>query len=98
MVLDTMRFDEIVAGADLVITGEGRIDAQSAMGKVVSGVLGRTRRAGVRTIALAGHVDETHGLPCEAYGIVNRGVSVAEAHARAEQCLSELAEEVISNQ
>jgi glycerate kinase len=95
MVLDTLRFDELLAGADIVITGEGRIDAQSAMGKVVSGVLARTKRAGVRTIALAGHVDDKHGLPCEAHGIVNSGVSLEESHARVEEHLCRLAASVI---
>ena len=53
-VLDAARFDERLKTADLVVTGEGRIDGQSAGGKVVSGVLARARKAGVPTVALAG--------------------------------------------
>lgn len=55
-VLDAARFDDLLKTADLVVTGEGRVDAQSAEGKVVSGVLARTRKAGVTTVALAGAV------------------------------------------
>ncbi len=37
-VLDLTDFDRLAAGADLVITGEGRLDSQSLRGKVVIGV------------------------------------------------------------
>ena len=57
-VLDTVDFDEIVRGARLVITGEGRLDGQSLRGKVVSGVAARARRAGVPVVALVGAVGE----------------------------------------
>ena len=43
VVLDMVGFEDLIAEADLIITGEGRLDAQTAEGKVVSGVL---RRAG----------------------------------------------------
>ena len=51
-VLDVTGFDRQLEGADLVITGEGRIDSQSADGKVVSGVARRTRAKGVPLIAM----------------------------------------------
>ena len=44
--------------ADFVITGEGKIDAQSLMGKVISGIAKRCVRANVPLIALAGGVEE----------------------------------------
>jgi glycerate kinase len=53
-VLDLAGIDAHLAGADLAITGEGRLDAQSIMGKVVSGVAARARSAGVPVIAIAG--------------------------------------------
>lgn len=53
-VLDAVRFDDLLQTADLVVTGEGRVDGQSAEGKVVSGVLARAKKAGVTTVALAG--------------------------------------------
>ena len=53
-VLDAIGFDEHISHADLVVTGEGCLDAQSAMGKVVAGVGKRARAAGVPVIAIAG--------------------------------------------
>lgn len=57
-VLDLVGFDGLLRGADLVVTGEGRLDAQTAHGKVVSGVAAASRRAGVPCVAVAGSVDE----------------------------------------
>ena len=55
------RGDRQLEGADLVITGEGRIDSQSADGKVVSGVARRTRAKGVPLIAIAGGIADSAG-------------------------------------
>jgi glycerate 2-kinase len=61
LVLDAVRFDEHTRDADLIITGEGRIDSQTLSGKTISGVLRRAH--GVPMIALAGSVGEgTDGL------------------------------------
>ena len=58
-VLDTVKFDRQAEGADLVITGEGRIDSQSVHGKVISGVAKRTQEKGIPLIALVGGIDES---------------------------------------
>ncbi len=55
--LDTVGFDAMLVGADLVITGEGRVDAQSAMGKVISGVAIRAKRQNVPVVVVAGGVE-----------------------------------------
>ena len=57
MVLDAIGFDKMIEGADLVITGEGRIDAQTFTGKTPYGVLQRASRHGIPVMALAGLVD-----------------------------------------
>jgi glycerate kinase len=54
---------EAVAGADLVFTGEGRLDAQTGMGKGPVGVARIAREAGALVIALAGHVERGPDLP-----------------------------------
>jgi glycerate kinase len=54
LVLDTIRFDAHLADADLVLTGEGRLDAQTLGGKAVAGVARRARAAGVPVGALVG--------------------------------------------
>ena len=53
-VLDVLRFDEKLVGSDLVITGEGRTDAQSAMGKAISAVARRAHEAAVRVAVISG--------------------------------------------
>ena len=58
VVLDTVGYDEQLKGADLVITGEGRVDSQSVRGKVISGVARRTAPAGVPLIVIAGGIAE----------------------------------------
>lgn len=68
-VLDVTGFDRQLEGADLVITGEGRIDSQSADGKVISGVARRTRAKGIPLIAIAG------GIADSAVAVYDIGVS-----------------------
>ncbi len=51
-ILDITRFEEKTQGADLVITGEGKMDEQSLMGKVPFGIASRSK--GKKTIAIVG--------------------------------------------
>lgn len=53
-VLDLVHFDERLKGVDLVVTGEGRMDWQSAFGKVPSGVGRRCREKGIPVVAIVG--------------------------------------------
>lgn len=53
-VLDCMQFDRIISDADLIITGEGRIDGQTAMGKTAAGVLRAGRKHGISVVAICG--------------------------------------------
>ena len=57
MVLDNVRFDQRILDAEMVITGEGRIDSQTSKGKAVSGVLARASRAGIPVVAICGICD-----------------------------------------
>lgn len=54
LVLDAVGFDDRVTGADLVVTGEGRLDATSASGKACVGVARAAARRGVPTVAVVG--------------------------------------------
>ncbi len=56
-VLDVVGFDEAIADADAVITGEGKLDSQSLGGKVVIGVARRAAAQSKRVIALVGGAD-----------------------------------------
>ena len=54
IVLETTGFEALVDGADLVVTGEGRTDFQTAMGKAPVGVAAVAKRHGVPVVCLAG--------------------------------------------
>jgi glycerate kinase len=56
LVLDEVGADELFARADLVVTGEGRVDSQTLSGKVPHGVARRARAAGVPVIVVGGRV------------------------------------------
>jgi glycerate kinase len=56
-ILDLVHFDEHLHNADLVLTGEGKIDAQSLRGKVVSGVARHAKGHGVPVVAVVGDID-----------------------------------------
>lgn len=53
-VLDTVGFDTLAADADIIFTGEGKIDSQSLRGKVVIGLARRAKKLGVPVIAVVG--------------------------------------------
>ncbi len=54
IVLDAVNFEEVVKDADLVITGEGRIDGQTVYGKTPIGVAKAAKKYGVPVIGIAG--------------------------------------------
>lgn len=56
LVLDTIGFKEMIANSDLVVTGEGRIDSQTLMGKAPSGVLRYAEEYHIPCIAVGGGV------------------------------------------
>jgi glycerate 2-kinase len=58
IILETTGFDSLLAGADLLITGEGRTDFQTAMGKAPVGVAAVARRLGVPVICISGGLGE----------------------------------------
>jgi glycerate 2-kinase len=57
LVLELVGFDRAAAGADLVVTGEGKLDAQSLRGKTPVGVARAAAAHGVPVVALAGAVE-----------------------------------------
>jgi len=58
LVLDAVNFEERLEGIDLVITGEGKLDGQTAYGKVPVGVSRRAKKQGIPVLAIAGDVDD----------------------------------------
>lgn len=100
IVMELTSLEEKMEGADLVITGEGRIDGSSAFGKAPSGVAGIAKRKKIPVAALCGGV----GPGAEAiyeYGvdaivpIVNKPMPLQEAMDNAETLLAEAAERIM---
>ncbi|MDR0940567.1 MAG: glycerate kinase [Mediterranea sp.] len=83
MVLDALDFDRRIAGADLVITGEGRMDRQTLMGKAPYGVLRHASRQGIPVLAIAGAVEDEDLLNTRGFqrvrSIQHDAVTLAEA-------------------
>ena len=57
LLLDLVNFDQDLALADLVVTGEGRADCQTLMGKAPMGILNRAKRQGEPVLLIAGQFD-----------------------------------------
>lgn len=57
-VLDTVDFDTVISDADMIFTGEGKIDTQSLRGKVVIGVAKRAKTKNVPVTAIVGGADD----------------------------------------
>lgn len=58
LLLETLDFAEKIKDADLLITGEGKSDRQTLMGKVPSGILQEARRQHIPVILLAGAIED----------------------------------------
>lgn len=62
LILDLCQFEEKATNADLILTGEGRIDRQSLMGKIPGKILEIGKRKGIPVIAIAGCVEDKKRL------------------------------------
>ncbi len=77
LVLDVVGFRERLAGAELIVTGEGIVDRTTADGKAPSAVLGACRERGVRCVVFGGRVVEPLA-GAETYELSGRPESAAE--------------------
>jgi len=102
LVLDATRFNDHLVGADLVLTGEGRLDAQSLQGKAAVGVARRSRDAGVPCIVIAGSLAgdlaafRREGI-VDARSLVAADVTVAQAMRHAAALVQRRAAEAVAD-
>ncbi|CAI1012239.1 glycerate kinase [Serratia liquefaciens] len=88
IVIETLQLEEALRDADLVITGEGRLDSQSIHGKTPIGVARVAKRFGLPVIGIAGSLSKDyqvvhqHGIDA-AFSVLDRVVSLEEALAEA---------------
>lgn len=99
IVLDTVGLDEQLVGADLVITGEGRIDSQTIHGKTPMGVARRAKALDIPVIGLAGSlsddVDVVHAHGIDAvFSVLPRPLTLEEALVNARPFLRQAARNV----
>ena len=100
LVLDVLDFDKKTKGSNLVLTGEGKFDAQSAFGKVPMGVAHRARALGVPVVVVAGSVlpsaEILHGEGVTAYfSILNQPMSLDDAMINGAQLIEHQVAEVV---
>ncbi|MEY8386225.1 glycerate kinase [Oscillospiraceae bacterium 38-13] len=91
IVLEETRLEESIREADIVVTGEGRLDSQTAMGKAPAGVAKIAKKYGKTVIAFSGCVTKEASI-CNRYGIdaffpiLRNTVSLQEAMDREYAC------------
>ena len=82
IVIEATGLEQELKDADLVITGEGRLDFQTAMGKVPVGVARLAKRYGIKVLAFAGSVTkdaaECNSAGIDAFFPIVRGVTTLE--------------------
>ncbi len=95
-----VRLDARLAGADVVLTGEGSLDRQSAFGKTVAGVAGRAAAAGVPCLAVGGRVRDPAAVRAiaglrDVEAAAGEDVADAEAMSRAAGLLAAASERLL---
>lgn len=90
LILETLHFDELIRHADLIITGEGKLDHQTCCGKTPAGVLKAALNQHIPVIALGGSVEETAALNAQGFlavlSIQPYPVTTAQAMEKAFTC------------
>lgn len=94
IVLESIGFEETIKQADLVITGEGSTDYQTAYGKTPVGVAGMARQHGIPTVCLSGGLGKGHEKVMQ-FGI-NGIMSIVPRPMLLEECI-ENAEELVQS-
>lgn len=94
LVLEALDFAAKVDGAALVLTAEGRLDAQTAYGKAVGAVAATARQAGAGVVALAGSIESSdtalHGLGIDAaIPLVDGPMTLEASMARAAELVTQ---------
>ena len=98
-ILTYIQFENQIEDADYIITGEGRIDAQTAYGKVISGILDRSKQKNIPIIAFCGILGEGYEAIIDAgikscFSIVPGAVSLEDSMGNAERYLEDCVKRV----
>lgn len=98
LLLEATGLEEVLKDADVVVTGEGRLDGQTAMGKAPVGVAGLAKKYGITVLAFAGGVTK-EAVKCNAKGIdaffpIVRGITTLEEAMEPENARQNMADTV----
>ena len=96
IILDIAGFDEVIKDADIVVTGEGKSDAQTLMGKVPHGVQKRCLSAGVEVWLFSGAIDDPESALSRHFSKV-RSINEHDSRPLAQLLLPEVAKENLRN-
>jgi len=99
LVLDAVKLDAQLAGADLVITGEGRIDQQTIHGKTPMGVAQAAKQFDIPVIGIAGSLGDNHHMVSQCgidavFASTPKAMTLQEAMAGASANVSNVAENI----
>ncbi len=99
-VMKEVHFAEKILNADLIITGEGKLDHQTLSGKVIKGVCRQAGLKGIPVIALCGQLDlkpysiQELGL-LAAFSIINKPCSLETAFSQSEEWVGDVIEHIL---
>lgn len=98
LILDSIKLEEELKNADFVITGEGRLDHQTAMGKAPVGVAKLAKKYNAKVIAFAGSVTKDakkcNDVGIDAYFPIVRGITTLEEAMERENAYNNLSDTV----
>ena len=101
MVLQTIDFENHLQNADFVVTGEGKLDIQTTMGKAASGILDAASKKNIPVIAIGGSVEDKEALLkrgfTSLFSTTPNGMSIEEAmqEETAKENIAQTAEQLI---
>lgn len=97
-ILDAINFSDIIKDADIIITGEGKIDRQSLFGKAISGVCDRAKEKNIPVYCFVGGVGDKKeellkmGIK-DIYAVVERAKDLSDAMSNAKEYLRDMAKD-----
>jgi glycerate 2-kinase len=100
IVIEYTKFSDVLQGADLVITGEGQIDFQTASGKTPMGIAQEAKKFQIPTVVLAGTVGKgikglyQFGIQ-SIHSIINAPMDLQEAIKQTPDLLEQKAEQIV---
>ncbi len=100
LIIEILNLESYISNADMVFTGEGKIDRQTLYGKTISGIAAMGKKYNIPVFAVAGkvgdNIEELNDLGVTAiFSIVNKPMSLEESIANADQLIQSCVENIL---